>query len=71
MFISELFDHFKPTTLAAVVVDLQDGMDGIEPGPSGLPLHSVLEMLREMAVSALVANCGEEEAVRLLEAADR
>ena len=57
---AQLCNHFKPTTLAAVVVDLGDG-------PFDDPLIDEIEQAQQTAMDALVANCGEAEAKSLIE----
>ena len=57
---AQLCNHFKPTTLAAIVVDLGDG-------PFDGPCAEALEEAQVIAMDALIANCGEEEARALIE----
>jgi hypothetical protein len=57
---AKLCDHFKPTTLAAIVVDLGDG-------PFDGPSADALEEAQVIAMDALVANVGEAEAKSLIE----
>ena len=57
---AKLCDHFKPTTLAAIVVDLGDG-------PFDGPSADALEEAQVIAMDALVANVGEAKAKSLIE----
>ncbi len=57
---AKLCEHFKPTTLAAIVVNLGDG-------PFDGPSADALEEAQAVAMDALVANVGEEEAKALIE----
>jgi hypothetical protein len=57
---AKLCDHFKPTTLAAIVVDLGDG-------PFDDPLIDQIEKAQKVAMDALVANVGEVAARNMIE----
>ena len=57
---AKLCDHFKPTTLAAIVVNLGDG-------PFDGPSADALEEAQVIAMDALVANVGEAKAKSLIE----
>ncbi len=48
---ARLCDYFKPTTLAAIVVDLGD-----------VPFTNEIEEAQQTALDALLANVGAEEA---------
>jgi len=57
---AKLCDHLKPTTLAAIVVDLGDG-------PFDGPSAEAIEGAQVIAMDALVANVGEAEAKCLID----
>jgi hypothetical protein len=52
---AKLCNHFKPDTLAKIVVDLGDG-----------PFTNEIEEAQQTAMDALVANVGEKEARALI-----
>ena len=53
--LAELCDHFAPTTLANIVLDLE-------------PYSTAnVSLLRQCAMEALIANVGEDEAELLIE----
>jgi hypothetical protein len=57
---AKLFDHLRPTTLAAIVVDLGDG-------PFDDQLINEIEEAQKVAMDALVANVGEVAARNMIE----
>jgi predicted mannosyl-3-phosphoglycerate phosphatase (HAD superfamily) len=57
---AKLCDYLKPTTLAAIVVDLGDG-------PFDNPLIDKIEEAQKVAMDALVANVGEVTARNMIE----
>ena len=58
---AKLCDYLKPTTLAAIVVDLGNG-------PFDGPSAEAIEEAQVIAMDALIANVGEAEAKSLIEA---
>ena len=62
---AKLCDYFTPTTLAAIIADLDDAVS--------LPPCSDLDVvaMRKVAADALNANIGEYEAAVLIERAKR
>ena len=63
---AKLCGYFKPTTLAAIVVDLGDGPFP-EEATEVETVEAQIEEAQVIAMDALVANCGEEEARALIE----
>jgi hypothetical protein len=57
---AKLCDYLKPTTLAAIVIDLGDG-------PLDDPLIDKIEETQKVALAALVANVGEVAARNMIE----
>jgi hypothetical protein len=57
---AKLCDHLKPDTLAKIVRDLGDG-------PFDDPLIDEIEEAQQVAMAALNANVGEEQAANMLE----
>ncbi len=53
---AKLCDHLKPDTLAKIVCDLGDG-----------PFTTEVEEAQQVAMDALNANVGEEQAANMLE----
>ena len=65
MTFAQLCNYFKPTTLAGIVVDLGDGPfpeDDREDTDA-----AQIEEAQKVAMDALEANVGEEEARRMVE----
>ncbi|MGA2035747.1 MAG: hypothetical protein ABSG68_26160 [Thermoguttaceae bacterium] len=63
---AKLCDHFKPTTLAAIVVDLGNGPFQEEVTEAETDAAQI-EKAQVIAMDALVANVGETEAKSLIE----
>ena len=63
---AKLCGHFKPTTLAAIVVDLGDGPFPEEATETDTDAAQI-EKAQMIAMDALVANIGEKEARALIE----
>ncbi len=58
---AQLCDYLTPTTLAAIIADVDDAM------AMNRPNDLDLAALRNLAYEALNANVGEDEAARLIE----